>query len=148
MKPNDTKGFWGSVRSHTLPVSEEKDSYKGHTFSHTSDLSLLDAYKSVISTLRNEWLRVPTASGRPSKGPRFIAVTLCEHENEYGLTSSKVGAGRRWACNTCFSFAPCAWSDGPVPDKEEQEQEWADWAAKQGPNSQAMKSRKRLRIRA
>ena len=38
MKPSDSKGFWGSVRPHTTRVSEEKDSYKAHTFSHTSEI--------------------------------------------------------------------------------------------------------------
>jgi len=144
VKPNDSKGFWGVVAATGQAVARKSIPIEVDPMQQPP---LFDAYKSVISTLRNEWLRVPTPTGRPSKGPRFIAVTLCEYENEYGLTSSKVGAGRRWACNTCFSFAPCAWADGPVPDREEQEQEWADWAAKQGPTSQATKTRERLRIR-
>ena len=143
MKPSESKGFWGSVVDHTSSVGEEMSSYKGST---PATHSLLDAYKTVVQYSRNLWHQVPTPTGRPSKGPRFIAVTLCEHEGEYGVTSSKQTAGRRWACNTCYSFAPCVWADGPVPDPEEQEQEWADWAAKQKENGQPAKTRKMMRI--
>ena len=146
MKPSDSKGFWGSVSPHTLPVSEEKDSYRGHTSLTRSNSSLLDAYKSVIVYSRALWIQVPTATGKPSKGPRFYAVTLCEYEEEYGVTSSKQTAGRRWACNTCYSFAPSVWSDGPIPEREEQEQEWADWAAKQKESGQPAKTRKMMGI--
>jgi hypothetical protein len=72
---------------------------------------------------------------------------MCEYENEPGLTSSKQTAGRRWACNTCYSLCVPVWSDGPVPEREEIEQEWADWAAKQRENSDAAKTRKRMGIR-
>lgn len=148
MKPSDTKGFWGSVSPHTLPVSEEKDSYRGHTFLTRSKSPLVDAYISIAQSIRNEYQRVPTPAGNPSKGPKFISVTMCEYENEPGLTSSKQTKGRRWACNTCFSLCVPVWSDGPVPEREEIEQEWADWAAKQKENGQPAKVRKMMRIRA
>ena len=142
-KVSDTKGFWGGVAATPLGVARKSDSYKA-----TPPLQhpLLDAYISVAQYSRTLWLRVPTATGRPSKGPRFYAVTLCEYEEEYGVTSTKVAVGRRWACNTCYSFAPSVWADGPVPEREEQEQEWADWAAKQKENGQPAKTRKMMRI--
>ncbi len=109
--------------------------------------SLVDAYISIAQSIRTEHQRVPTAAGNPSKGPRFIAVTMCEYENEPGLTSSKQTAGRRWACNTCYSLCVPVWSDGPVPEREEIEQEWADWAAKQKETGQPAKTRRMIGIR-
>ena len=141
---SDSKGFWGGVTGHPLRVTEETKSLE---VTPLVTPSILDAYKSVVAYSRALWLRVPTPTGNPSKGPRFYAVTLCEYEEEYGITSSKQTAGRRWACNTCYSFAPSVWADGPTPEREEQEQEWADWAAKQKENGQPAKTRKMMRIR-
>ena len=146
MKPSDSTGFWGVVAATSTPVAGKSNSLEDTPDATSHEPTLLDAYKSVVQYSRNLWHRVPTPTGRPSKGPRFIAVTLCEHEGEYGVTSSKQTAGRRWACNTCYSFAPCVWADGPVPDPEEQEQEWADWAAKQKETGQPAKTRKMMRI--
>jgi len=147
-KSSNSKGFWGGVTVTPQGVTEEIDSYKAHTFlTHPVEGAsdpLVEAYISFAQRIRAYRTSIPTAAGNPSKGPRYYAVTMCEKENEPGLTDSSQPKGRRWACNTCFSFAPCVWTDGPTPEREEQEQEWADWAAKQGPSSHAIKTRKMI----
>lgn len=140
---SNSKGFWGGVTVTPQAVTEERDSYKVTPLV----TPLLDAYKSVINYTRNLYLRIPTKSGRPSKGPRFLCVTQCTYENEYGLTSSAETKGRRWACQTCFSLCVPVWSDGPIPDIEDIEQEWADWAAKQKPSSAYAQTRERLGVK-
>ena len=146
MKPNDDKGFWRGVTVTPREVTEENHPYKVTPSVTPPDSDLLKQYESIIQMLRNEWLRVPTKSGRPKKGPRYYAVTSCMYEEELGLTSSADGKGKKWACKTCFSLCVPVWSDGPTPDREEIEQEWADWIAKQGPNSQTMKTRRMLGV--
>lgn len=90
------------------------------------------AYKRTIIMLRKDWLRVPTPSGRPKKGPRFYAIAQCEAEtgNQLGLVSSGDTKGKRWACLTCFGFMVPVWTDGPLPDIEDIREEWANWMAK------------------
>lgn len=138
-KSSDTKGFWEAVACNRPPVAAER-SFLSATGSCNSPLR--DAYIGVAKSIRNMWRDIPG-----KRGPGYIAVTLCADENEYGLTDSsgERGVGRRWACNTCYGFAPSVWADGQVPTRENQEQEWADWAAKQTPRTDAGKWRTKLR---
>lgn len=146
MKSSSTKGFWGSVGATHPKCGEEWGSYKGHTSTHTSENDhIRDAYIRIARHLRTLWRSIPTGTGGHRQGPKYIAVTLCVDENEYGLTDSSRTKGKRWACNTCFGFAPSVWSEGEAPDREEQEQEWADWAAKQSPQTDAGKRRDAFR---
>jgi hypothetical protein len=84
--------------------------------------------------LRNEWLRCPTPSGRPKKGPRFYAIAVCSVERGFqpGIVGSNNVKGKRWACKTCLGFMEPIWADGPLPDIEDIREEWADWMAKDG----------------
>ncbi len=107
-------------------VARKRDSYKATPLATVENSDLLEQYKSVIQSVRNEWLRVPTKSGRPKKGPRWYAITRCTNEDELGLTSSSYPKTKRWVCKTCLSLCVPVWSDGPLPDLEDIEQEWAD----------------------
>ncbi len=129
MKSSDTKGFWGSVTvTHPL-VTDKAHVLESHIPSHIENQPLLDAYKSVIQYTRNQYLRVPTKSGRPSKGPRYLCVTKCTEENELGITGSHITKAKRWVCKTCLGLCVPVWSDGPTPDREEMEQDYADYMA-------------------
>ncbi len=90
-----------------------------------------DAYKRIVRNLRTEWLRVPTLSGKPKKGPRFYAITRCTEEpgDQLGIVSSGNPKGKRWACKTCAGFVEPVWSDGPLPDIEDIREEYHDWVA-------------------
>ena len=92
------------------------------------------AYRDLVPFLRSEWHRAPTPTGKPSKGPTYYAVTMCEYENEPGLTSSKATKGQRWACKTCFNFAEPVWTDSPdkCPSADEALHEYTAWVSKRG----------------
>lgn len=96
--------------------------------------SLLDQYKSSVQSIRREYLRVPTKSGRPSRGPRFIAIGRCTSErgDQYGIVASNHTKGQRWACKTCLGFMEPMWADGPLPDIEDIRDEYHTWMAKGG----------------
>lgn len=53
--------------------------------------------------------------------PPYFAITLCRYEGELGLSDYKAGAGRRWACKTCWNFSAPVWSTNekkcPSPDE-------------------------------
>lgn len=93
---------------------------------------LLDQYKSSVQLIRTLYLNVPTRSGRPSRGPRYIAITRCTRERDgpLGLTTSKMTKGQRWACNTCMGLVLPVWADGPLPDEEDIKDEYHEWMAK------------------
>jgi len=123
---SDTKGFWRSVTVTGQAVTGEKESLKV-----TPDVTPhLEAYKSLINFARSQYLRVPTKSGKPSKGPRWMCVMRCTNEGELGVTMSNQTKGKRWACKTCLALCEPVWSDGPLPDLEDIEQEWAEYMAK------------------
>ena len=79
-----------------------------------------------------KWCRHQYKSMTNKRGPQYYAVTMCEYEDEPGLTSSSVTKGRRWACNTCFNFAPPIWTDNEdkCPTTEEAPIEYGQWLAK------------------
>ena len=92
---------------------------------------LIDQYKGIIKNLRAEWQRCFTPTGRRKFGPSYFAITHCEYEDEIGLTSTKSGVGKRWACKTCFNFAAPVWSDtDKCPTEEEALVEYGKWLAK------------------
>ena len=103
-----------------------------HTPLSVEDDALLSQYLEAVKLIRHLYLCVPTKSGRPSRGPRYIAVTVCTNEEgrQLGITSSKHPKGARWACSTCLGYANPIWADGPLPDEEDRREEWADWMAK------------------
>jgi hypothetical protein len=139
---SNTKGFWEGVAATPPGVAGNGDTYRQHP---SATPPLFDAYKGVAQHIRTLFQRVPTDTGRPSKSPTFICITLCEVEGEYGITSTRTPPGERWACKTCFSFAPSVWSDGPAPHRKNQEQEWASWVAKQTKNTDVGKRRDLMR---
>lgn len=146
-KPSDTKGFWGNVTRHASGVTGEMASHRV-TLDVTVDSDpLRDAYVAFAQSIRAQYATIPTKSGRPKQGPKWMAVTLCADENEYGLTDSARPKDQRFRCSTCYGFKRIVWSDRPdaIPTIEEQEQTWADWASKQGPSTPAGKWRDKLR---
>ncbi len=96
-----------------------------------SHQELIAAYKSSIKHLRLEWQRCSTPTGRRKFGPLYYAITLCEYEDEIGLTSTRSGVGRRWACNTCFNYAAPIWSDtDKCPSEDDAHREYVGWLGK------------------
>lgn len=145
-KPSDSKGFWEGVTVTPQGVTEGNRSLEVTPFVTPPEIDpTRHAYKSMAKFIRSMHERILTPTGRPKKGPKFIAVTLCAEENEYGLTDARQTKGKRFACKTCFSFAPTIWSDGEAPSREEQEQEWADWAARVKEDSDVGRIRTKLR---
>ena len=93
--------------------------------------SLIDQYKSTIKYLRHEWQRCLTPTGKKKFGPSYFAITWCEYEDEIGLTSTKNGVGKRWACKTCNNFAEPIWSDtDKCPSPDEALHEYVAWQSK------------------
>ena len=93
---------------------------------------LIEQYKNIIEGLRADWQRCLTPTGRKKFGPSYFAVTYCQYEDEIGLTSTKSGVGKRWACKTCFNFAAPIWSDTEkCPTIEEALIEYGKWASKE-----------------
>lgn len=96
-----------------------------------------------VGQVRELWLRVGTKSGRPSKGPTWMAVTECEECGAIQTTSSKRTRGERWTCVDfgglgktsggyygplkCGGFRNPVWWDGPLPDLEDIKDEWANY---------------------
>lgn len=150
-KPSDTKGFWQSVTRHASSVTEISGDLRvtGSVTLSDSEVPdpLRDAYISIAESIRALWKSIPTASGGRKQGPRFIGVTLCADESEYGLTDSGQPADKRFTCKTCFGFAPTVWTDAPdkTPTRDEQEDVWAAFAAKQSPRTTAGARRDHLR---
>lgn len=96
-----------------------------------SHQNLIDQYKGIIENLRLEWQRCLTPTGKKKFGPTYFAITWCEYEDEIGLTSTKNGVGKRWACKTCFNFAAPVWSDtDKCPTEEEALIEYGQWLNK------------------
>lgn len=89
------------------------------------DPGLVEQYKKAIETLRLMWSRVLTKSGKPSKGPRWFAVTMCDECHGIGMTSSKQTQKNRFKCKTCKGPALVIWADGTVPTEDEQYELWA-----------------------
>ena len=83
-----------------------------------------------MGTMR--WVRGVYAGINNKRGPTYMALTMCDYEKEVGLTSSQTARGKRWACKTCFNFAPPVWSDRPdkCPTTEEALIEYGEWLAK------------------
>ncbi len=127
---SDSKGFWGTVAATVAPVAGESESLKATADATVEKTTLLDAYKSVIEMTRNLALYVPTKSGRPSKGPRYLCVTKCTEEDELGITGSHITKAKRWVCKTCLGLCVPVWSDGPLPDMEEIETDYAEYMKK------------------
>ncbi len=93
---------------------------------------MVQAYICLTPYLRRTAERVPTKAGKPSKSPSYFAVTWCEYEDEPGITSTKAGKGKRWACKTCFNFAEPIWTDNPekCPSTDEALHEYSEWVSK------------------
>lgn len=85
----------------------------------------VEQYKNAIKTLRLMWSRVPTPSGKPSRGPQFFAVTMCDECRGIGMTSTKHPIKKRWVCKTCGGCALPIWTDGPLPTEDEIWEQWA-----------------------
>ena len=79
-----------------------------------------------------DWCRATYAGIKNKRGPTYFALTLCDNEEEVGLTSSKNPKGKRWACKTCFHFAGPIWTDreGKCPSTEEALTEYGEWIGK------------------
>ena len=93
--------------------------------------TLIAQYKGIIRDLRLDWLRCLTPTGRTRFGPSYFAVTWCEYEDEIGLTSTRDGVGKKWACKTCFNFAAPIWSDtDKCPSEDEALHEYVGWLGK------------------
>jgi len=109
---------------------------------------IFEAYIRLIKYTRALILRVPTKSGRPKRGPRFMAIGLCEDEggDAYGIVSSADTVGKRWACKTCFGFLDPQWSDGPLPDIEDIRQEWAAWVVTQEEKENSVYNKRRRQL--
>ena len=129
---SDTKGFWGSVAATSHPVAEKTEISSISKSNTSCNASLLAQYREVIDYLRAVYLSIPRKSGRASKGPKFFAVAYCEEEGTgaLGIVGSNETKGKRWACKTCLGYMRAVWSDGPLPESEDIEQEYADWMAK------------------
>ena len=125
---SDTKGFWGGVAATPHGVAGEELSLRATPLATPP---LLHQYREVISSLRAIYIAIPRKSGRASKGPKFLAVAECQEEGTgaYGIVGSNETKGKRWACKTCLGYMKPVWSDGPLPDDEAIEQEYADWMA-------------------
>jgi hypothetical protein len=92
---------------------------------------LIQTYQEFIYYLRSEWQRSLTPTGKRKFGPTYFAVTWCEYEDEIGLTSTKGGVGKRWACKTCFNFAEPIWSDtDKCPSPDDALHEYVAWLGK------------------
>jgi hypothetical protein len=92
---------------------------------------LISQYKGTVKMLRAEWQRCFTPTGKRKFGPSYFAITWCEYEDEIGLTSTKSGVGKRWACKTCFNFAKPIWSDtDKCPSPDEALHEYVAWLGK------------------
>jgi len=101
--------------------------------------ALIEAAKSI----RRLWAQVPTKTGRPSRGPTWIAVVSCEKCGHSRITSSKQAKGERWTCPDyggmgttsggyygvlkCGGYLHPEWWDGPMPDEEDARVEQADF---------------------
>jgi hypothetical protein len=132
MKPSDTKG------SECPPVTSGAMSAGRRFLDRTSNrtLNLIETYKGTITYLRGQWQRCPTPTGKPKFGPSYFAITWCEYEDEIGLTDTKAGVGKRWACNTCNNFVEPIWSDtDKCPSPDEALHEYVAWQSKLGVNS-------------
>ncbi len=127
---SDSKGFWSSVTVTDQSVTRKVNSYKATANVTLDSEPLFDAYKSVINYTREMYLRVPTKSGKPKRGPRYLCVTRCTEEGELGLTGSHIIKAKRWVCKTCLSLCVPVWSDGPLPDEDEMQNDYADYMAK------------------
>ena len=88
---------------------------------------LVNSYMGTIRWVRNEYLMMTN-----KRGPTYMALTLCDNEDEVGLMSSRDTKGKRWACKTCFHFAPPIWTDreDKCPSVEEALIEYGEWIAK------------------
>jgi hypothetical protein len=67
----------------------------------------------------------------------YFAITLCRYEGELGLSHYKIGAGRRWACKTCWNFAAPVWStnEKKCPSPDDALHEYVKWSGKLGKTS-------------
>ena len=98
-----------------------------------------------VGQIRQLWMRVGTKSGRPSKGPTWMAVTECWHCGTIQTTTTKRTKGERWTCLDyggmgvtsggyygplkCGGYRHPVWWDGPLPDIEDIKDEWASYMA-------------------
>jgi len=125
MKPSDTKGYNLPSVPSEIPSSEG-----GYIRTERSDRNV-QCYKTNIKMLRADWQRCLTPKGKPKFGPSYYAITWCEYEDEIGLTSTKSGVGKRWACKTCFNFVTPIWSDtDKCPSEDEALHEYVLWLGK------------------
>jgi hypothetical protein len=76
------------------------------------------AFRACIQSVRASWLRVPRKTKKP-KGPRFMAVCVCQECGNVGMTSMGRPIAKRWNCSACGEIKLPVWADGPVPDEDE-----------------------------
>lgn len=103
-----------------------------------TDAHLLDEYKSIClrwqaeaDDMNPKRLKLMKEAGesddtelhalmRELVPPPYFAITLCQYEGTLGLSYYRAGAGKRWACKTCWNFAAPVWSTNekcPSPDE-------------------------------